>query len=235
LLPKALRDQAPPLAELLIDTGLPPKRLDELVEVGDLASLAQPPSELLNGQLAANRLDNRASIAALTACLHELQGRAHAWDVIVAAPVQEELNYLGASTAAFELRPDLAIAVDVTFGRDANTRDNAYRTYPLGGGPVIGLGPNIHTGLQTALKATAERAEIPYAVEVMWGHSGTDAYALQVAREGIPTAVVSIPLRNMHTPVEIVALSDITRTGRLLAEFCAGLEPEFVARLSLDS
>jgi endoglucanase len=148
--------------------------------------------------------------------------------------VQEEIGYQGASTAAFALQPDLALAVDVTLGRDANTRDNAFRTYPLGSGPALGLGPNIHPGLYAAVRAAAERAEIPFTVEVMWGHSGTDAYAMQVARAGIPTAVVSIPLRNMHTPVEIVALSDITRTGRLLAEFCAGLDQSFMSTLSVD-
>jgi len=234
LLPKGHRDQAPPVTELLIDTGLPAERLRALVEVGDLVSFAQPPSELLNGQLAAARLDNRASVAALTHCLHELQSRAHAWDVIAAATVQEELNYQGASTLAHALQPDLAIAVDVTFGRDLNTRDNGHRTFPLGSGPALALGPNIHPGLLAAVKAAAERAEIPYALEPMWGHSGTDAFALQVAREGIPTAVVSIPLRNMHTPVEIVALADITRVGRLLAEFCASLPADFLASLSVD-
>jgi len=234
LLPRNLREQAPPVTELLVDTGLPAERLGQIVEVGDLVSFAQTPTELLNGLLAANRLDNRASLAAITVCLRELQGRAHAWDVIAAAPAQEEISYQGGSTLGYTLRPDLAVAVDVTFGRDANTRDAGFRTFPLGGGPVLGLGPNIHAGLLAALQAAAQRAEIPHAVEPMWGHSGTDAYALQVAREGIPTAVVSIPLRNMHTPVEIVSLSDIIRAGRLLAEFCAGLGEDFLAGLGLD-
>lgn len=235
LLPKRLREPTTPVTELLIDTGLPAERLAALVETGDLVSFAQPPVELLNGLLAASRLDNRASLAALTVCLNELQNRAPEWDVLAVATTQEEVGYQGASTAAFALRPDLAVAVDVTFGRDANTRDVAYRTFPLGGGPALGLGPNIHTGLHHALKAAAERAEMPHAVEAMWGHSGTDAFAMQVARAGIPTAVVSIPLRNMHTPVEIVALADITRAGRLLAEFCAGLDAGFLARLALEA
>lgn len=234
LLPKAGRDQATPLAELVVDTGLPAAQLRELVQVGDLVSFAQPPVDLLNNHLAAHSLDNRASVAAVTLCLRELQTRAHAWDVLAVATVQEETGLRGAGTAAYAAAPDLAVAVDVTFGRDANTRDASYKAFALGGGPTLGLGPNIHPGLHAAFKAAAERAEIPYAIEAMWEHSGTDAFAMQVAREGIPTMTLGVPLRNMHTPVEIVALTDITRTGRLLAEFAAGLEPDFMTRLSVD-
>ena len=100
---------------------------------------------------------------------------------------------------------------------------------------TLGLGPNIHTGLHQAFRAAAERAEVPVVTEAIWsGHSGTDAAAMQIARAGIPTMVLSIPVRNMHTPVEIVALKDITRTGRLLAEFAAGLKEDFVQTLVWD-
>jgi endoglucanase len=234
LLPKARRDNVAPLDELLIDTGLPAEQLAPLVQTGDLVTFAQPPLDLLNEQLAARSLDNRASLAALTVCLEQLQGRPHAWDVLAVATVQEETTFLGAATSAFNLRPDLAVAVDVTFGSDSNTREFSYRTMPLGSGPALGLGPNIHSGLHAAFKACAARTEIPYTIEVMPGSSGTDAFAMQVAREGIPTMVVSIPLRNMHTPVEVVALKDIARAGRLLAEFAAGLDDSFLPALALD-
>ena len=234
LLPKARRDNVAPVTELLIDTGLPAERLGELVRTADLVSFAQPPLELLNEHLAAKSLDNRASVAALSLCLEALQGRAHAWDVLAVATVQEEIGLRGARTAAFSLQPELAVAIDVTYGSDANTREFSYRTLPLGGGPALGLGPNIHTGLHTAIKLAAERAEIPYSIEAMPDHSGTDAFAMQVAREGIPTMVVSIPLRSMHTPVEVVSLKDIARTGRLLAEFIVGLNADFMQTLTLD-
>jgi tetrahedral aminopeptidase len=234
LLPKAKRDSVAPLGELLVDTGLPADRLGALVAIGDLVSFAQPPVELLNDQLAAKSLDNRASVAALSVCLEVLQGRPHAWDVLAVATVQEEIGLRGAGTSAFSLQPDLAVAVDVTYGSDSNTREFSHRTLPLGGGPALGLGPNIHSGLHAAFKACAERAEIPYTVEVMPGHSGTDAFAIQVAREGIPTMVVSIPLRSMHTPVEVVAIKDIARAGRLLAEFAVSLNGDFLKSLTLD-
>jgi tetrahedral aminopeptidase len=234
LLPKAKRDNVTPLGELLIDTGLPAARLAKLAQTGDLVSFAQPPVELLNEQLAAKSLDNRASVAALTACLDALQGRPHAWDIFAVATVQEEVGLRGAGTSAYSLKPDLAVAVDVTYGSDAATREFAHRTLPLGSGPALGLGPNIHAGLFAAFQACAGRAEIPYTVEAMPGHSGTDAFAIQVAREGIPTMVVSIPVRNMHTPVEVVAIKDIARTGRLLAEFAASLDDQFLTGLTLD-
>jgi endoglucanase len=234
LLPKARRDNVVPVPELVIDAGLPANRLAELVRVGDLVSFAEPPHELLNEQLSAHSLDNRASLAALTICLEALQDRRPAWDVLAAATVQEEIGLRGAGVAAFALQPDIAVAVDVTYGSDANTREFSHRTLALGSGPVLGMGPNIHPGLFAAFKSAAERAEIPFAIEAMWANSGTDASALQLARAGIPTMVVSIPLRNMHTPVEVVALKDISRTGRLLAEWIAGLEAGFMQSLVLD-
>jgi endoglucanase len=234
LLPKARRENVIPVTELVIDAGLPAERLAELVRVGDLVSFAEPPHELLNEQLSAHSLDNRASLAAVTVCLEALHGRRLAWDVLAAATVQEEIGLRGASVAAFGLQPEIAVAVDVTFGSDANTREFAHRTRALGDGPVLALGPNIHPGLHAAFKTAAERAEIPYTIEATWANSGTDAAALQMARAGIPTMVVSIPLRNMHTPVEVVALKDISRTGRLLAEWIAGLEAGFMQSLILE-
>ncbi|MGQ0604565.1 MAG: M42 family peptidase [Anaerolineales bacterium] len=232
LLPKANREGVVPVSELLVDCGLTTSQLAEAVAEGDVISLAQPPVELKDGLLAANRLDNRASVAAVTACLDYLQVRPHTWDVVAVATVQEETRYLGAITSAFEMQPQFAIAIDVTHGAGAAVKDE--RTSPLGGGPVLGFGPNIHPKLFTALKATAERVEMKYSLEPMALHSGTDAYGIQVARAGIPTAVISIPLRNMHTPVEVVAVNDVQRVGRLLAEFITTLTPNFMEHLVLE-
>ncbi|RMD62969.1 M42 family peptidase, partial [Candidatus Parcubacteria bacterium] len=132
-------------------------------------------------------------------------------------------------TSAYALRPDLAVAVDVTFGKGPGAND--YRAFPIGEGVTLGWGPNIHPGLYRRFEEVARRLEIPCQREVMPRHSGTDAVALQVTAEGIPSMVVSIPLRYMHTPVEVVSLKDIQRAGRLLAEFAAGLEAEFLERL----
>jgi endoglucanase len=232
LLPGGDRKGPVPINHLLVDTGLRPQRVKNLVRTGDLISFAQEPIELQADTLAGHSLDNRASVAALTLCLDELQKRNHAWDVWAVATSQEEETLGGARTSAFQLRPQLAVAVDVTWGKSTDTPD--HKTFPLGKGPTLGLGPNIHPGLHSTFKEVADNLEIPYAVEVMPRHSGTDAYALQVAAEGIPTMVVSIPLRYMHTPVEVVALKDIRRTAHLLSEFIAYLDSDYMEELTLE-
>ena len=229
LLPEEAQNGPVSLLYLLVDVGLQPEEVARQVRVGDVVSFAQSPLDLAGETLSGHSLDNRASVAAVTQCLEEIRSRAHAWDVWAVATVQEEENLGGAGTSAFEVHPDLAVAIDVTWARGPGTPD--YKTFPMGKGPTLGWGPNIHPGLHKAFKELADRLEIPYNTEVMPRHSGTDAFAMQVAAEGIPTMVVSIPLRYMHTPVEVIALKDVIRAGHLLAEFIAQLSPGFMETL----
>ena len=203
-----------------------PREVEKKVRVGDLVSFANEPLELAGDVLSGHSVDNRASVAALTVCLEELKNKSHAWDVWAVATVQEETSYLGAYSSAFQLRPQLAIAVDVTHAKGPGV--SGWQTFPLGKGVGLCIGPNMHPFLHTKLKEVAERTEIPWFLDVTPSHSGTDAYPIQVSAEGIPTALVEFPLRYMHTPVEAVAVKDIQRAGRLLAEFIASLEPDFV-------
>lgn len=232
LLPPEAQNGVVALAQLRLDTGLPEARVRALVRVGDLVSFAQPPLEMGNGFIAGHSLDNRASVAALTHCLEELRTRIHAWDVWAAATAQEEETLGGAATSAFALRPSLAIAVDVTFGSAPGSP--SHKTFDLDKGPALSWGPNAHPGLYTWLEEAAERLEITTHIETHTRSSGTDAIALQIAAEGIPTMVMSIPLRYMHTPVEMVSLKDITRVGRLLADWISHLQPDALSSLSLD-
>lgn len=211
---------------LLVDVGLEEDLLREKVRVGDLVSFAQPPMEMGKDVLAGHSLDNRASVVALTRVFEGLKKRSHAWDVWGVATVQEEETMLGAKTSAFDLQPDLAVAVDVTFARGPGTAD--YQAYPLGEGITLGWGPTVHPALFESMKETAETFEIPYKTEPLPRRSGTDADALQLTASGIPTMVISIPLRYMHTPVEIVSLKDIHRAGRLLSEWIAQLPLDFM-------
>jgi putative aminopeptidase FrvX len=217
---------------LLVDVGLHPAQVERQVRIGDMVSFAQPPLELGEGLLAGHSLDNRASVAALTHCLQLLTGRKLHWDFWAVATVQEEETLVGAVTSAFQIRPSLAVAVDVTFASGPGSP--GHLTYPLGKGVTLGWGPNVHPALYKAFKNTADRLEIPYKMEPMPRHSGTDAMAFQVAAEGIPSMVLSIPLRYMHTPVELVSMKDITRAGRLLAEFAAELDDRTLDELKLD-
>jgi len=231
-LPEDVRNGAIGLRHLLVDTGLVPSKVASLVRVGDIISFNTPPLELSGDVISGHSLDNRASVAALTICLEELQNKLHLWDVWAVATAQEEETLGGAATSAFHLKPDLAIAVDVTFAKGPGS--DTWETFPLGKGPTLGWGANLHPYLYKKLKELADKLEIPVAMDISPAHSGTDAYSLQVAREGIPTMLIGIPLRYMHTPVEAVAVKDIQRAGRLLAEFIAGLEMDFVTKISWE-
>ncbi|HUI90447.1 MAG TPA: hypothetical protein VLX61_17145 [Anaerolineales bacterium] len=231
-LPEEARDGAIGLRHLLVDTGQLPSRLANLVHIGDLVSFNTPPIELSGEVISGHSLDNRASIAALTICLEELQAKSHLWDVWAVATAQEEETLGGAATSAFHLTPDLAVAVDVTFAKGPGA--DSWETFPLGKGITLGWGANLHPYLYKEFKMLAEQLEIPFAMDISPAHSGTDAYSIQVAREGIPTMLIGIPLRYMHTPVEVVAVKDIQRAGRLLAEFVGGLEMDFVSKISWE-
>jgi endoglucanase len=124
------------------------------------------------------------------------------------------------------------VAIDVTFAKGPDTPDE--ESFTLGETIVLGWGPNIHPGLYRALENTAKKLEIPYKMEPMPRHSGTDAMGLQIARAGIPTMVIMIPLRYMHTPGEMISLKDVKRAGRLIAEFISELEADFMQNLSLE-
>jgi endoglucanase len=230
LLSPEARTKYTPVHELLIDVGLPPGELEAVVRVGDLVTLDVPMLELLNHKVAGKALDDRACVAAVTACLHALQGMTHQWDVLAVATVQEERGLLGAKTAAYATRPDIAIALDVGFAPQSGVDSD--QTCEMGGGPGVGIGPNFHPLLLEKLRATAARHEIKLQDEVLAGNSGTDAWAIQVALEGVPTALVEIPIRNMHSPVETADIRDIERAGRLLAHFIAGLDADFLTGIA---
>ena len=233
LLPASQSGKVVDLEYLFVDTGFLPKEVNRLISVGDPISFAQDPLELSGETLAGHSMDNRASVAALTHCLGELQHIVHDWDVWAVATVQEETTFGGAYTSPFEIRPDLAVAVDVTFGKGPGLND--YRGYTLDKGPAIGWGPNIHPSVHKEFKQLAARLDMPHQIEALPVHSGTDAEALQVVAEGIPTGVISIPLRYMHTPVELVCVKDIERTGRLLSEFIARLGVDFIAKMKWEA
>ena len=228
-LPEEVRDEAIGLRHLLVDTGLLAARVAGLFIVGDLVSFNTPPVELGEDVLSGHSLDNRASVAALTVCLEELQGKTHVWNVWAVATTQEEETLGGAATSAYDLHPDLAVVMDVTFAKGPGA--SSWESFPMGKGPTLGWGANLHPFLYKEFKELADKLEIPVAMDIMPTHSGTDAYAIQVAREGIPTMLIGIPLRYMHTAVEMIAIKDVQRAGRLLAEFISRLEVDFVSKI----
>lgn len=222
------RDKIIPWEEVFVDVGLPADEVKTLVHVGDHITVERELVALKNNMVAGKALDNRASVAAVTLTLEALNQRQHAWDVYAVATVQEEIGLKGAITSAYGLAPQLAIALDVTFGTQHD--DSAPGTFDLDKGPTIAMGPNFHPQVVTRLKEAAAVEEIAYQLEPVSGSSGTDAWGIQIAREGIPTGLIEIPLRYMHQPVETAAIRDIERAGRLLASFVARLKADFRPR-----
>ena len=214
--------------ELFVDVGLPADEVTSLVRVGDTVTVERELVELQNRRVAGKALDDRACVVAVTLALEILRHRDHAWDFYAVATVQEEVGLKGAMTSAFGLDPQLAIALDVTFGKQHDDTDPG--TFDLDKGPAIALGPNFHPHVVERLIAAAKAEEIPFQREPVPGSSGTDAWGIQVAREGIPTGLIEVPLRYMHQPVETAAIGDVERAGRLLASFVARLEPDYRPR-----
>ncbi len=232
LLPSSAQDRIVPLEYLLVDTGLLPDEVHDLVRVGDTVSFAQQPFEADGDTLVGHGLDDRAAIAALTHCLELLRSRPHIWDVWAAATVQEEVTHAGGFTSAFQLHPSLCLTIDVTYGREP--RSPAHLSFPIGEGPTLMWGPIVHPHLYKTIKSLAERLEIPFTVEPAPNYSATDADAMQVVAEGIPNLIIGIPLRYIHTPVEMIAIKDLARAGRLAAEFIAQLDEQFMDQLTWE-
>ena len=204
-----------------IDTGLSADEVKKLVSVGDSVTFAASAKELADDQLTGKSLDDRASIAVLIEVLKSISNPSV--DVYAVAAVQEEVGGFGAMTAGFSIYPDFAIAIDVCHGI---TPDNSYCAYKVNGGTVITTGPNIHPAIFRMLKDAAEKSGIKYQIDVDGGNTGTDAWQLQVVREGIPTGLLSIPLKYMHTLVETVSADDVKATADVVTAFINSLTGE---------
>lgn len=207
--------KAAKLKDMAIDTGLPAETVREFVRVGDSITLAQSVGKLAGIRFSGKTMDDRAGVAALLSVFQNLRTDPGA-DVYALVAVQEEVGLRGAKTAAYNILPDVAIAVDVCHGI---TPDNSENAFEIGSGTVISVGPNIHPKISNRLTELAETHKIPYSVDVDGGDTGTDAWAIQVARTGIATGLLSIPLRYMHTAVETLDIKDVQATADLLGQF----------------
>ncbi|NSW51661.1 MAG: M42 family peptidase [Anaerolineae bacterium] len=232
-LPESLHGKAFPMEYLFIDTGLDEERVKSLVHPGDMVSFANKPIDIDMDTLMAHTLDDRASVVAATVALQLLQSRKHEWDIVFAATVQEEVGLKGARTSGFQAQPDLAIAVDVGFAKEPGA--SGYFLLEPGSGPAIAWGPVCHPGMAEMILSMADQLTIPHTKEINpSGRTGTDGDAISLVGTGIPTSVFSIPLRFMHSPVEMVRYEDMYQTGRLIAEFAASLDKDTMPNLLHD-
>lgn len=232
LLPAGMQGDTVPIEYLLVDVGLPAEEVARLVRVGDPVSFAQLPFETGAEVLVGHTLDDRAAVAALTLCLEELRTHNHIWDLWAVATVQEEVTTAGGLTSAFQLHPDLCLTLDVTFGREP--KSPGHLTFPMGEGPTLMWGPIAHPFLYKTIKQLADRLEIPLTIEPAPLYSATDSDAMLVVAEGIPNIILGIPLRYMHTPVEMVMLKDLQRVARLATEFISQLDEHFMETLTWE-
>lgn len=224
------RKKAIKAEDMFIDTGLCVNDVKKYIKIGDFITFKRKPIELLNNKLSSNALDDRAGIAVMLCALDELGKIKFNADVYTVATIQEEVGLRGAIVSSYGVNPDIGIAIDVCHGSMPDVPE--YETSKLGEGPSIALGPNIHPKLFERIKQLAEDYKIPFQLNPEPSATGTDAWAIQITREGIPTALVSIPLRYMHTTVETLCLDDIKMAGRLLALFIASLSKEFLEGLA---
>ncbi|CAB4944023.1 unannotated protein [freshwater metagenome] len=220
------RSKGPELTDLHIDIGArDAEEARGLVRVGDVAVISGEPLELPNGRVASRSMDNRLGcfVAYEAARLVAQAGGAHG-DVVAVAASQEETSLSGAATTAHALRPDIAIVVDVTHATDVpGVSESELGSHKLGSGPVIERGSGLHPLVADLLVEAAEAEDIPHTVAANGRATGTDADAVHRAGAGVATGLVSLPLRYMHSPVEVVEIADVEAAARLIAAFALRL------------
>jgi putative aminopeptidase FrvX len=223
------RKKVPQLKDLHIDIGAADgDEARRLVRIGDVAVIDAEPVELPNGRYVSRSFDNRLGcyVALEAARLVASDGGA-AGDVYAVAVTQEEITFGGARTTAYSLQPDIAIVVDVTFATDQPGIDEKeLGKHRFGSGGVINRGSTMDPRVFELMHAAGEAEGIPFTVSASARATGTDADAFHISRGGIPTGVVSVPLRYMHSPVEMVQLDDVDSAARLIAAFARRLGPD---------
>jgi endoglucanase len=199
-----------------------------IVRIGDVAVIDAQPVELPNGRLTSRALDNRlGSYVALQAARIVAEAGGGEWELAAVAVAQEETTFGGSRTSAFALEPDAAIVIDVTHATDAPGIDvKESGKHELGSGPVLSRGSTLNDKLFELLFAAGEEEKIPFTLEATGRATGTDADAVHLSRSGVPTALVSIPIRYMHSPVELVQLDDVEHAAKLVAAFALALGAE---------
>ena len=201
--------------ELYIDIGMKPEDVRRLVPAGTPVQLTGETTLLKNNRAASKTMDDRACVAIMLRCAEEMKRRAHDADIYYVATASEETNCLGAITSSYAINPDMAFVLDVTHGSMEGCAPG--ETCPLDVVPLA-VGPNLHAGLTSFLREHAEKLRMKVYTEVVSGNTYTDAWVVQVSHEGVPCALMSLPLKYMHTTVETCDLTLVDAQAHLLAE-----------------
>jgi tetrahedral aminopeptidase len=225
LLTSEERNKVPQFQDVWIDIGAKDrKEAEELARPGDPVTVDLTCRELRNGLFTSPGLDDKVGVWAVMETLRLLHDRSPQAAVYCVSTVQEEIGLRGATTSAYGIHPHVGIAVDVTHATDTpGNEKKQLGEVKVGAGPVICRGPNINPHVEQRLQDAAEARHIAVQLRGVAKATGTDANAIQLARDGVATGVVGIPNRYMHSPVEVVSLDDLDRAAQLLAEFCTAV------------
>ena len=220
LMKKGEERKLTPIDDLLIDTGYSSEEARELIPVGSPVGFKPGILELKNRRIVSKGLDNKICTAAAVEAIRLLEQYKLGWDIYLVLAAGEETTKVGARTAAFEIQPDAALVLDVNLAHVPETKP--YQTVKLGGGPAVSLSAVTSRSLTRAIVAFAKEKGLKYQTVVEIMRTGTDADIVPRAATGVPTAVISIPLKNMHTSCEVVDMGDVEETSELLARFIEG-------------
>jgi endoglucanase len=225
LLTNEERNKVPQFTDVWVDVGARDrKEAESLITPGDPVTFALGFRQMRNGLASAPGMDDKVGVWVVMEALRLLKGRPLQAAVYCVSTVQEEVGLRGAVTSTYGIHPAVGIAVDVCHATDTPGNDKKLLgDTRLGNGPAVFRGPNINPRVFERLQETARAHEIAIQVRGAPRATGTDANAMQLSRDGVATAVVGIPNRYMHSPVEVVSLEDLSRAAHLLAEFCAGV------------
>lgn len=218
------QDKTIPLEELWIDTGLSQAEAARRIPIGTPVVFDSRFTQLQNACCMGKAMDDRAGLAVLLRTAELLCEEPLEVDLIFMGSTREEIGGVGAAVGTFSQKPSFCIALDVTHGRTPDAAKD--ETFVLGDGPAIGIGPTMTRWMSDLLIRNAESYGIPHQIEVMGGSSGTNAWPMQISREGLATALLSIPLRYMHTPHELLCCIDLETTSKLLITFIQELSEE---------
>ncbi len=203
--------------DLFIDIGMSKEKAEKLVTIGDIVTIHREAMSLENNMVTCKALDNRAGVAVMYEAAKELQKISHKSNIYFTATTQEEVGLRGATSSSYKINPDLAIILDVGFGSTPEL--SSADTFKMGKGGGICLGANFNPKLTKKLRDVAKQYNYETQLEIAPDYSGTDAIAVQIAQTGVPCVLISIPLRYMHTSVEVVSMNDIESIGSLVARF----------------
>lgn len=210
-------DKVEPVDKMAVDVGLTKEEAEKLIQPGNRIVMNAVPKSLLGNRITAAGLDDRVGVASLIRCMQLLKGTELNCELTVLCSGREEVGGQGAVTGTYFVNPTQAIAVDVSFADQPDVRPE--KCSKLGGGPMIGIAPPLNRAMGDKLISLAKTNDIPYQLEIMGGSTGTNGDEIAMTRAGVQTALISIPLRYMHTPVEVIDLEDVENIARLMAEY----------------